>query len=706
MQIRIFSFIIFISVLLNGCKKPVDSITVVDKPAVTQTNEHYVSNRAPLQPSSLIKLPVGKVKPDGWLKEVLMRQKNGLTGRLTEISPFLIKKGNAWLSKYGQGENGWEEVPYWLKGYANMGYILNDKAIIDEALIWLKGVLNSQRKDGNFGPIHQGKDGSQDFWGNMLMLYCLQSYYEYSNDNKVLDLMTRYFRYQLDYPEEKFLTPYWQKIRAGDNLHSVFWLYNRTGDKFLLDLAEKIHRNCADWVGHNHSSKDIKSHQEIKKGLDRPQWYNSQIDWHNVNHAQAFREPAQFYLLSKDKKHLNAAYENFRIIRKYLGQMPGGMYAADINARPGFNDPRQAVETCAIVEQMNSDEHMLRITGDPSWADHLENVAFNTYPATTMPDMKALRFLTAPNMIISDNKNYHKPFDAVGRSLFMSPLNHRCCQHNHSQGWPYLIENMWMATPDNGLAAVVFGASRVKAIVGNGRTISIAEKTKYPFDEKIEFHISTSWDTHFPLYIRIPAWSKNTQISVNGKPIEQKLVKGKYVRIERTWSDNDKVSVRFPMEIDIKRWEKNHNSASVNFGPLTFSLNIKTKKIKKESKTNTMWNTQWQNTSITRKWPAWELYSDSKWNFGLNLDDPKQTLRLIKKEWPKNNYPFTAESTPIVIQALGNEITTWQADSNGINGELMNSPVKVNTPSKNIELIPMGAARLRISAFPIVKTKK
>ena len=77
------------------------------------------------------------------------------------------------------------------------------------------------------------------------------------------------------------------------------------------------------------------------------------------------------------------------MVRTLYGQVPGGMFGADENARKGYNDPRQAVETCGMVEQMASDEILAGITGDPFWADHCEDVAFNTYPAAVMADFKA-----------------------------------------------------------------------------------------------------------------------------------------------------------------------------------------------------------------------------------------------------------------------------------------------------------------------------
>jgi hypothetical protein len=73
----------------------------------------------------------------------------------------------------------------------------------------------------------------------MIMMYPLRSYYEATGDRRVIDLMTRYFRWQSGIPEEQFLPASWQKFRGSDNLDSIYWLYNRTGGKWLLDLAAR-----------------------------------------------------------------------------------------------------------------------------------------------------------------------------------------------------------------------------------------------------------------------------------------------------------------------------------------------------------------------------------------------------------------------------------------------------------------------------------
>ncbi|MBN3581394.1 glycoside hydrolase family 127 protein [Algoriphagus aestuarii] len=692
-----------LSVTAFACQPVKDRVEVsfVEKIESEGTNQFYVSNRAPLVPSALIKLPVGAVKPKGFLKEYLLRQKEGLTGNLGEISAWLQKTDNAWLSPDGEGAWGWEEVPYWLKGYANIGYILEDQKMIDEAMIWIEGTLASQRADGNFGPKHFDGE-NQDFWANMIMLYCLQSYYEYSEDPRVLDLMTNYFKYELSVPDENFLEGYWQKLRGGDNLHSVFWLYNRTGDEFLLELAEKIHQNTSNWTGRDLPLEQVRNYYKVRDGGEVLDWYRDQVDWHNVNHAQAFREPAQYYLLSKNESDLEASYENFKIIRDHFGQVPGGMFGSDENARPGYADPRQGVETCGMVEQMNSDEHMLRITGDPFWGDHAEEVAFNTYPAAVMPDFKALHYITSPNMALLDAENHAPGISNSGPFLLMNPFSSRCCQHNHSQGWPYFIENLWMATPDNGVAAALYGESIVTVKVGDGTTIKLEETTHYPFEEEIQFAISSPKDVQFPLYLRVPAWTKGASIKINGEVVKSELSGIGFAKINRIWKNGDLVSITLPMVVQTKRWEKNSNSLSISRGPLTYSLKIREKYLKKDSEETAIWDSKWQEGADTKKWPSWEVQPVTDWNYSILVDenDPASSVEVMKGKWPKSDFPFTLEEVPIKMIVKAQQIPEWQFDEYGLVGELKDLPKTSDQPVTDVTLVPMGAARLRITAFP------
>ena len=255
-------------------------VTVVDRPDSASDNTHYVGNRAPLQPSPFIKLPLTAVEPRGWLRKQLELQNAGFHGHLGELSRYMKKANNAWLDSRGRGDHGWEEVPYWLKGFGDCAYLLKDAAQIEEAKLWINGALDSQQPDGWFGPGEERTGeatdlkGREDLWPNMIMLMCLQSYYEFTGEERVLKAMERYFEYQIKQPEEKFIVGYWATSRAADNLWSVYWLYNRTGQPWLLELAKKIERRTARWV-------------------------DTIPNWHNVNLSQGFGGPAFFWMHSR-----------------------------------------------------------------------------------------------------------------------------------------------------------------------------------------------------------------------------------------------------------------------------------------------------------------------------------------------------------------------------------------------------------------------
>jgi hypothetical protein len=657
----------------------------VRHPPTGRLNRHYPSNRAPLRPESFIKLPVTSIKPGGWLRRQLELQRDGLTGHLGEISIWLSRQDNAWLSRDGKGKHGWEELPYWLKGYANIGYMLNDAAMIRESKFWLDAVFENQRASGDFGPDvskGQGKrTPSRDLWTNMPMLFCLQSYHEYSKDPRVLQLMQRYFAWQLTIPDEHFLEDYWENSRGGDNLYSVYWLYNRTGERSLLELATKIHRNTADWR---------------QKG--------KLPNWHNVNVAQCFREPATYWLQSHDQNDLNATYHDFDLVRELYGQVPGGMFGADENARPGYDDPRQAIETCGMVEQMTSNALLLRFTGDSHWADNTEDVAFNTFPAAFTADYRALRYLTAPNMVVSDGKNHHPGIANDGPFLMMNPFSSRCCQHNHSAGWVYYAENSWMATPDDGLAAQLYGEGEVRARVGDGVDVRLVSRTKYPFEEQVDITVDTPRAVEFPLYLRIPRWCRTPSLHLNGQKVAVVGRPGEYLRIARRWRDTDRITLDLPMELGVRQWRKNKNSVSVDYGPLTFSLAIAERYVQRSSTETVQADARWQPGADASKWPAFEIQPASAWNYGLLLDDadPRSSFTVVRKAWPADGNPFTAEHAPIELRASGKKIAEWGIDEHGLAAVLPQSPVSTRESVESLRLIPMGAARLRISAFPTV----
>jgi len=145
------------------------------------------------------------------------------------------------------------------------------------------------------------------------------------------------------------------------------------------------------------------------------------------------------------------------------------------------------------------------------------------------------------------------------------------------------------------------------------------------------------------------------------------------------------------MKLSLRTWEANKNSVSVDYGPLTFSLKMDENYV--------------QDGDGTEEWPAWSIYPASPWNFGLVMNGakPSDNFEVLKKAYPSNDMPFTQEGAPIEIKAKGKIIPEWGMDSTFLVEELPLSPVVSDQPIEEITLIPMGAARLRISSFPVIR---
>ena len=633
-----------------------------------------VKNRAPLTPSAFYFLPLGSIRPKGWLLEQLQIQAAGLSGHLdetwTDVGP-----NSGWLG--GSGES-WERGPYYLDGLLPLAYLLDDARLKRKAQRYMDWVLENQAQNGMIGPR-----SNDDWWPRFVILKALTQYQEFTGDARVIPLMEKYFRYQLSELPNRPLRD-WAKFRWQDELLSVIWLYNRTGSEYLLDLARLLRKQGYDWQAEfaDFKYKERITSQYIKleegEGLK-----DLALATHGVNNGQAVKTGPVWSQVSGSDSDRRAASKMIAELDRYHG-LPNGMFSCDEHLA-GL-DPSQGSELCTVVEYMFSLEHSLAIAGDPAFGDRLEMLAFNALPGTITDDMWAHQYNQEPNQV--ECSLHRKPWTTDGpeSNLFGLEPNFGCCTANYHQGWPKFASSLFMLSGaqgnagEDGLVATAYAPCEVNT-TNRGTSIQVVEQTGYPFHGSIQLAINPSAPVGFSLQLRIPAWAAGASIRVNGHA-ELAPEPGSFARVERTWKAGDRVEIVFPMQPRVARGF--HDSISVARGPLVFSYGI---------------GESWVKLRERGMTADWQVFPATQWNYALEVDPSSPAESIVVTEHEVGRAPFTARHSPVTLQVKARKLTNWRAED-GVADSVPPSPVTTDQPQESITLIPYAAAKLRITSFP------
>ena len=652
-------------------------IVVTSLFAKEKSNSHYITNQAPLIIQPYTALPIGAIKPQGMLLKMLELQRDGLTGHLDSVYSVVCGDNNGWLGGTG---DGWERGPYWLDGLVPLAYLLDDDKLKQKAQKWIEWSIENQREDGYFGPkplphdyeripgTQQGK--REDWWPKMVMLKVLQQYYMATGDDRVIALMTKYFQYQLKNLPEKELgfMSYWGNRRGGDNLAVVYWLYNITKEKKLLELAELIHKQTYDWT-------EVYSGNVIRQ-------LNPLPSLHCVNVAQGLKEPVVYYQQKPEQKYLDAVKKGLASLKACHGFV-NGMYGGDEQLHG--NDPTQGSELCSAVEMMFSFENILPITGDVFYADYLEKIAYNVLPTQSTDDYWRKQYFQQTNQVLVTDVPRNFFNDNNGHLVYGTTSGYPCCLTNMHQGWPKFVQNLWYATADNGIAALVYGPSEVTAKVADGKEVTIVEETNYPFNEDIQFKINTNEDVKFPFHLRVPEWCKTAKVFVNGEPVEADPIENIIV-INREWKDNDELVIHLGMEFRYSYW--NENSLGIERGPLVYALKVEE---------------EWKEVSKAGKDDSyWEVRPTSPWNYSLSKGAIEKNKLEVEAKSEIALNPWNLRNAPITVKTKARRQPVWELENHSA-GKI---PVRKWDRMRYVEeeeiiLIPYGCTTLRISQFPI-----
>ncbi|KAK3270065.1 hypothetical protein CYMTET_21518 [Cymbomonas tetramitiformis] len=529
---------------------------------------------------------------------------------------------------------------------------------------------------GWLGPDDAEKALGNQYWPRSNMLLAMIAYAEaepavYDNVTKSMLLYTLEMKRRL----ETLPLGEWAAARWADLDLSVQWLIEHAPAGHaaeLFDLSDTLHRQGTDWEAW---------FQTLKGGWP-----------HNVNIAMALKSAAVLYRTTINSTLRELSLGRMRNLDRAYG-LPTGMFLGDeYLPTPPTRSPSRGIELCGVVEAMFSYSTMFAVFGDTAFADRVERVAYNAFPATWASprggDMWAHQYLQAVNEInaLSNADPHVWQRDGAAAEMYGLEPNFGCCTANFNQGWPKLANSLIYTAADGGVVVGVYAPVEVSLPNGQGY---VSVETSYPFSDTATVRVKAA--AALTLYLRIPGWAEEATVdgapARNGTMHEVACPKGATA-----------VRVDFNPGVRLEMWD--NGTVSVHRGALLFSLPL-----------GLNFTTTAHHFGDMAMSNDYQVTPTTPWNYALDVDPakPHASLEYHFRGYQSGAAPFNHTNWACFITATVRQVPYWKERMNSA-ASPPESPACVRNgkdvcgPPIQVQLVPHGGTDLRIGEFPVAGT--
>lgn len=396
-------------------------------------------------------------------------------------------------------------------------------------------------------------------------LYCLGhmiqagvAYYRSTGKRKLMDGSIRFVEYLLkDFgpaPKQPLVTGHPELELA------LAELYRTTGDRRYLGLAEYL------LSGVERERLKLRERDLVYMFSGKPFTERVQLEGHAVRALYAATGAADYVLetgAAAFRRTLDRLWEDLSMRKIYITGGVGSRASGE-----AFGDPYELpnlqayTESCAAIAGMLFNQRMLAMTGEAKYADLMERALYNGINSGMS---------TGGTLYC-----YRNPLAAAGNDRIRNPwYTTTCCPPNLERTFTALGAYFY-STSKEGLWIHFYDNSRLDWKLESGTALKATVRTGQPWEGGAEITLAPAKQEEFTVFLRIPSWSLQTAVTVNGRQAPEPAGPNTYLALKRNWKAGD--TVKLELDMTPRRVRANprvpedNGKAALQRGPVVYCL--------------------------------------------------------------------------------------------------------------------------------------